>query len=398
MSSFSSPADSAILSKQFAAVEHDKGSYSCVQSHTIHAVTCLQVLVLASATPCIPAAALPVLGVMSNAIITNGVDCLIVGLSSGGQQSIDAIFTPTAMGQAEVLVACCTDSMSSPAGFSAVSHVKGVSVAYTVQPYPPATPLPPPPTLAALSDCATTIGNAGHQSAVLIPNAMLEAQTSDSNIHQEQRPHQGGSVRADFGDCGIGQSQSLLLSIANESPIAASVRLWLGTFQADPPSAAATSAAALTQPYAVASSGSVLPRSPTGQRSHLPQLLSAGGTSAKWGQSASLPLSLGSTALAGGAQSPTPNLRFGSAAGAGEPQRPTPSLRLGSTAGPGGSNMGYKHSARRAGSRTGTEHGNKHSLVSPSSRCTRSLRLGLNPSPETQGALKSMHLRAIANG
>lgn len=329
--------------------------------------------------------------VIGNNVITNDIDSFDVGLSTGGQQSIRAIFTPTARGKAEVLVACCTDSMSPPAGFSAVSHVKGVSVAYTVQAYPPPTPLLLPSPLAALSACATT-GNAGHQSPLLIPNAMLEAQTSDSNIHQEERSQQGKSVRADFGDCSIGQSRSLLLSITNESPIAASVSLWLDTFQADLPSAAATSAAAITQPY-VASSGSVFSRSPTGQRSHLPQLLSAGGTSASWGQSPSLPLNLGSTAVAGGLQSLTPNLRLGSAAGAGGAQSPTPSLRLGSAAGPGG-----LHSAGRAGSRTGTKKGNKHNLVSPSSCCTWNLRLSLNPSPETQGGLKSMHLTAITSG
>ena len=273
------------------------------------------------------------------------------------------------MGRAEVLVACCTDSVSPPAGFSAVSHVKGVSVAYTVQPYPIPTPLLPPSPLASLSAHAKT-GSVVRQSPKLIPDAVLESRVSD--VSQASRSQPGRSVRADFGDCSIGDSKSLLLSITNESPIAASVSLWLDTFQADLPSAAAVAAAALTQPYAMASSGLVFPRSPTGQRSHLSQLSSADGMSAYRGQSPAPTLTLGFTAGAGGAQSMTPT------------------LRLGPTAGSAGSIKGLKHSARRAGFRTGTEHGNKQSLVSPSSCCTLNLRLGLGPKPETP--LKFMHL------
>ena len=281
-----------------------------------------------------------------------------VGLSAGSHQSIHAIFTPTAMGKAEVLVACCTASESSPAGFSAVSHVKGVSVTYTVQPYSLATPLPPSP-LASLA-AHTTTGNAGHQSPVLLPDAMSESHDSDGNVNQDKRPQQTGSVRADFGDCSIGQSKSLLLRIFNESPIAASVNLWLDTFQADLPCAAATAGAALTQPYAMASSGSVIPKSPIGQRSHRTQVISAGDMSSSWGQTPiGSPMSLGLTASARGGQSPSPALRLA----------PTPGLR--------GSIMGHEHSARRAGSRTGTERGNKQSLVSSSSRCTWKLRLSL---------------------
>ena len=248
-----------------------------------------------------------------------------------------------------MLVACCTDSTSSPAGFSAVSHVKGVSVAYTVQPYSPTTPLATPPPLASLS-ARTTTGHTVHQS-VLISDAVLESDTSDGTVVREKQFHLGGSVRADFGDCSIGQSTSLLLSITNESPIAASVNLWLDTFQADAPCAAAIAGAALTQPYVTADPGSVFSRSPTGQRSQLTQLVSAGGMSASWGQSPTLPLSLGSTAGAGGNHSPTPT------------------VGLGSTAGPAGSTIGHKHSARRAGSRAGTEHSNKQSLVSRLSHC-----------------------------
>ena len=253
----------------------------------------------------------------------------LFGLSAGGQQSIRAIFTPTAMGKAEVLIACCTDSVSPPAGFSAVSHVKGVSVAYAVQPYPPATPLPLPSSLASLSALVTT-GKAGHQPPVIGTSAMLGSHTNDSSVTQENRPQQAGSVRADFGDCSIGETKVLLLSITNESPIAASVNLWLDTFQTDSPSATVSVAAALSQPYAMASSGSILPRSPTGHRSHVTQLSSANGMSASWAQS------------------------------------PTPALRLGSTAGAGGPFMGHKHTARRAGSQTGTKHNSRENLVSPS--------------------------------
>lgn len=250
-------------------------------------------------------------------------------LSAGGQQSIHAIFTPTATGKAEVLIACCTDSLSPPAGFSAVSHVKGVSVAYAVQHYRPATPLPLPSPLASLSALVTT-GKAGHQPPVINTDAVLGSHTNDSSATQENRPQQAGSVRADFGDCSIGETKALLLSITNESPIAASVNLWLDTFQMDSPSATVSVAAALSQPYAMASSGSILPRSPTGHNSHVTQLSSAGGMSASWAQS------------------------------------PTPTLPLGSTAGAGGPFMGRKHTARRAGSRTGTERNSRENLVSPS--------------------------------
>ena len=171
------------------------------------------------------------------------------GLCAGSQQSIHAIFTPTAMGEADVLVACCTDSTASPAGFSAVSHVKGVSVAYTVQLYPSTTPLPPPAPLAALSAQAKT-GSAGHEAPVLVPEPIPEY--GDGNVGQANRAQQGRSVKADFGDCSIGDTKSLLLSITNESPIAASVNLWLDTFQADLPDAVATAAAAITQPSVMA--------------------------------------------------------------------------------------------------------------------------------------------------
>lgn len=283
-------------------------------------------------------------------------DVPAAGRSAGGQQIVHAIFAPTAMGEAEVLVACCTDSLSSPAGFSAVSHVKGVSVTYTVQPYHPAIPLPPPAPLPALSAQAKT-GNAGHQAPGLIPDAMPEYHddiTSKANSTQ-----QGRWVRADFGDCSIGDTKSLLLSITNESPIAASVNLWLDTFQADLPGAATTAAAAHTQPSVMASLGSLLPRSPTGQRANLTQLSAAGGLSASRGRSTTPALQLGSTANAGGLQGCTPTVRLGSAAAALGPSH------LGSTAGPVGSVKGSKHSARMAGSRLGTGHDNRQTLVSP---------------------------------
>lgn len=282
-----------------------------------------------------------------------------VGLSAGSQQSIHAIFTPTAMGKAEVLVACCTDSTSSLAGFSAVSHVRGVSVAYTVQPYLPTTPLPAPARLASLSAHAER-GHAGHQSAGLVPDAMPES--GGGNVSQANRTQQGSSLRADFGDCSIGDTKSLLLSITNESPIAASVNLWLDTFQADLPGAATTAAAALTQPSVMASLGSLLPRSPTGQRSHLTQLSAAGGMSASRGQSPTPTLHLGSLTNVGGVRAPTATLRLRSAADATGVQGPS---HLGSTGGPGGSVKGNKHSARRAGSRQGTGHDNRQTLVSP---------------------------------
>lgn len=249
---------------------------------------------------------------------------VMVALSAGAQQSIHAIFTPTALGKAEVLIACCTDSMSPPAGFSAVSHVKGLSVAYTVQPYPAAYPLPPQSTLPSLS--AHLTGDASDQAAVLNTDGMVGSPINDSSVKPvNSTPQEAGSLRAEFGDISIGGTKSLLLSISNESPIAASVNLWLDTFQAD--LSAATPATPLTQPYTLASSGSLrMPGSPARQRLHLTGLGSAAGMSGGWAQT------------------------------------PTPSLPLGSTAGAGVQLKGHKHHARRAGSQG---HDSRQTLVSP---------------------------------
>ena len=286
-------------------------------------------------------------------------DVCAAGMSAGSQQNIRVVFTPTAMDKAEVLVACCTDSTSSVAGFSAVSHVKGVSVAYTVQPYPSTTPLLAPAPLAS-SSAQAKIGNADRQAPVQVPNAMPEYGFGD--VNEANRTQQGRSVRADFGDCSIGDTKSLLLSITNKFPIAASVNLWLDTFQADLPGAATTAAAAVTQPSVMTNVGSLLPRSPTGQRSHLTQLSTAGGISVSQGQSPSPTLHLGSAAHAGGVQGLTPTLHLGSAADATGMQG---SSHLGPTAGPRGSVKGSRHSARRAGSHHGSRHDNRQTLVSP---------------------------------
>lgn len=261
---------------------------------------------------------------------------IMVGLTAGGQQIIHAIFTPTALGKAEVLIACCTDSVSPPAGFSAVSHVKGLSVAYTVQPYPPATPLPPQPPL-ALSSSHLATGKSGDQAPVLNTDAMVGVRVSANSVSQANRPHQGRPVTADFGHVGIGETKSLLLSICNDSPVAASVNLWLDTFQAGVVSSA-KAAAARTQPHAMASAGSLMPGSSTGQKSYLTGLSSPYGMSASWAQAHS------------------------------------PALPLGSTAGAGGQVEGHKHHARKAG-RGGTKHDSRQTLVSPRPTATVALKV-----------------------
>ncbi|KAL0048861.1 hypothetical protein WJX82_001204 [Trebouxia sp. C0006] len=68
----------------------------------------------------------------------------VQGLLEPGQQlPIQATFMPTAIGPAEALVACCTDGPNPPAGFSTVSHVRGLSITYNIQTAPLLDPLFP---------------------------------------------------------------------------------------------------------------------------------------------------------------------------------------------------------------------------------------------------------------
>ena len=139
----------------------------------------------------------------------------------GAQQTMRATFTPTAIGQAEALAACFTADPCPPVGFSTVAQVRGLAVTYTIQPAPADTP---PQNVPQLLQSTT----AGFPTDAAVTAA--EAASIISN--------RGGSkeVLADFGSCNIGQSRSLLLLVHNPTPLAASVSLWLETFQADLPS------------------------------------------------------------------------------------------------------------------------------------------------------------------
>ena len=236
------------------------------------------------------------------------------------------------MGKAEALIACCTDSLIPPAGFSAVSHVKGLSVKYTVQPRPSAN-APAAPSPAVSMSALARLGKAGNHQIAFGAEAVAEASIGQSAVAEgEEEMHR--VVKADFGDCSIGDSKALLLSITNETPIAASVQLWLDTFQADLSGAAATAAAAGTKPHDMAVSRPILPYSSSG---HPPQL--------------TLPsLTAGMSAM--GAQWSTPTLPMGSLTGAG--------VSLGGS----GAHMGHKQHARRAGSVLGATHKTKHTVVS----------------------------------
>lgn len=190
-------------------------------------------------------------------------------LSAGQQLPIQATFTPTAIGPAEALVACCTDGPNPPAGFSTVSHVRGLSATYNIQTAPLLDPLSPHVSPDRPIDRIGTISDSCQQADASA--ALSDTQTDPA----AEMPTSGGkralkhrqAVRADFGGCSIGETKSLLLTITNETPIEASVSLWLNTFQAADLSVTANAAVA-------SSSDSFQPGKLAGSRSHavLPSL------------------------------------------------------------------------------------------------------------------------------
>ncbi|DBA92123.1 TPA: hypothetical protein ACH3X1_015848 [Trebouxia sp. C0004] len=157
-------------------------------------------------------------------------------LEPGGQLPIQAIFTPTAIGPAEALTACCTAGPTPPAGFSTVSHVRGLSVTYNIQTAPNLDPLSPHVSPGRPID-RTDIVSYSHQQADASMSAVLSDTQTDPAA---EKPTSGGkqglksrqAVRADFGECSIGETKRLLLTVTNETPVEASVSLWLNTFQA----------------------------------------------------------------------------------------------------------------------------------------------------------------------
>ena len=157
-------------------------------------------------------------------------------LSAGQQLPIQASFTPTAVGPAEALVACCTAEPSPPAGFSTVSHVRGLSVTYDTQTAPLWDPLSPPVSPGRPIDRIGTVSDSCQPADASSSAVLSDTQTDPA----AEKPTSGGkqglkhrqAVRADFGECSIGETKSLLLTVTNETPIEASVSLWLNTFQA----------------------------------------------------------------------------------------------------------------------------------------------------------------------
>ena len=203
-------------------------------------------------------------------------------MHAGEQLPVQATFTPTAVGRAETLVACCTAGSNPPAGFGAVSHVKGLAVSYAIQQLPLMTPLPDP---------------ANHQAPAASGQPPSDSQT-DIGIVQDQSVESAMQipVKADFGLCNIGQSKSLVLTITNQTLIAAPVRLWLDTFQTNQhlstsmvashqslsTTAAAVSAtlplpeqsgpgSAVANSLSVTSASLPLPEKPAGSKSHAAQ-------------------------------------------------------------------------------------------------------------------------------
>lgn len=131
------------------------------------------------------------------------------------------------MGPAEALIACCTAGPNPPAGFSTVSQVQGLSVTYYIQPGPLLSPGPSPfdPTRSTATAVASTSA---------VPGDIATQPAAGSTRYGDKRGlKRRQAVRADFGECSIGDTKSLLLTISNETPIAGSVIMWLDTFQAD---------------------------------------------------------------------------------------------------------------------------------------------------------------------
>ena len=208
-------------------------------------------------------------------------------LSVGAQLPIQATFTPSATGKAEALIACCTVGPNPPAGFSAVSHVKGLSVSYALHAAPTLTPLSKPSTPMATSAAAALVCVSGRQ---LDASTSAQTEAADFSDHDSMGRLSGKAVQADFGECDIGKTKSLLLTIANDTPIAASVNLWLDTFQTDLPMHATGAVFGASRSAAV--SADPLLGGMTGSRSHvnLPSL-TAGTSGADPSQNATAPTS-----------------------------------------------------------------------------------------------------------
>lgn len=121
-----------------------------------------------------------------------------------------------------------------------MSHVQGLSVTYNIQPGPLLSPGPPP--LDPTRPTATAVA-----STSAVPSDIDTQPAAGSTRYGDKRglKHRQ-AVRADFGECSIGDTKSLLLTISNETPIAGSVIMWLDTFQADLPTMAPVAMASLS--------------------------------------------------------------------------------------------------------------------------------------------------------
>ena len=111
---------------------------------------------------------------------------------------------------------------------------------YHIQPGPLLTPGPPPldpnrPTATAVASTRALPGDSDAQ-----PAAGSTRYADKRGLKRRQ------AVRADFGECSIGDTKSVLLTISNETPIAGSVIMWLDTFQADLSTMATEANAALS--------------------------------------------------------------------------------------------------------------------------------------------------------
>ena len=192
-------------------------------------------------------------------------------LSAGQQLPIQATFMSTAIGPAEALLACCTARPNPPAGFSAVSHVRGLSVTYNIQTAPLPDPLSPFVSPSRLINRMNIVSDSRQQADASTSAVLTDTQTDPASEKPTSGSKQGlkrrQAVRADFEECSIGETKFLLLTVTNETPIEASVSLWLNTFQAADLSVTANAAVA-------SSSDSFLPGKLAGSRSHavLPSL------------------------------------------------------------------------------------------------------------------------------
>lgn len=144
---------------------------------------------------------------------------------------------PSAIGQTEMLVACLTGAASPPVGFSTVAQVRGLAVTYIVQ--PTSAPLPQ-------STLPAPLGS---------PQAAPEDSANASEGSSITTSRVSKALLADFGSCNIGQTRRLLLVVQNQTPLAASVTLWLGMFQAARPSASAQTGYATASNAALTTAG-----------------------------------------------------------------------------------------------------------------------------------------------